>query len=276
MALPARVPRPRGILVAMLRSSPPGPLPRRLRGLARALALSVLFSTVGPGRAAHGPREPDLAQLVAEVVERSNAFRASQGLPPVVVNPLLVQAAAGFASYLARTDEFGHTADGRDPAARAKSAGYAMCMIAENLALEGSSAGFETSELAADFVDGWIASPGHRANLLAPEATETGVAVARSERSGHYVAVQMFGRPESMRVAFDVANRTQFTWSYRYGATTYALPPAARRMHASCGGEKLEVELPGRQPPLQVAPANGASYRFEATGGGGVRFVQAQ
>lgn len=240
---------------------------RRLLVLLTALAAAVATP------AAPGPREPDLAQVVAGVVDRSNAFRVAQGLAPVAVDPRLVQAAEGFAHYLAGTDEFGHAADGRGPAERAKAAGYEACMVAENLALEGSTAGFETAELAADFVDGWIASPGHRANLLAAEATQTGVAVARSLRSGRYVAVQMFGRPESLRVTFDVGNGTQATWNYRFGASTYALPPFARRMHSSCNGETLEVDLPGQSRPLRVSPADGARYRFEPTGGGGVRFV---
>ncbi len=34
-----------------------------------------------------------------------------------------------------------------------------------------------------------------RKNMLAPEVTETGVAVARSGKTGRYYAVQMFGRP---------------------------------------------------------------------------------
>jgi uncharacterized protein YkwD len=242
-----------------------------MRRLAVMAALAMAMAPA-PSRA-QAPRVPDLPRVVAQVVERSNAFRASQGLQPVLVDARLSRAAEGFAAYLARTDEFGHSADGRDPAARAQDAGYAMCMVAENLALEGSTAGFETSELAGDFVEGWIASPGHRANLLAADATQTGVAVARSPRSGRYVAVQMFGRPESLRVSFDVDNRTPLTWSYRFGAESYVLPPHARRMHASCGIEALEVDLPG-QPPLRLSPANGASYRFEAAAGGRVRFVQ--
>jgi uncharacterized protein YkwD len=43
-------------------------------------------------------------------------------------------------------------------------------------------------------VEGWKRSPGHRRNLLAREATQTGVAVARSDQ-GYYYAVQLFGRP---------------------------------------------------------------------------------
>ena len=217
-----------------------------------------------------------MPQVAAQVVDRSNAFRASQGLRPVAVDPMLSQAASGFASYLARTDQFGHEADGRDPAQRAQAAGYAMCMVAENLALEGSTAGFGTSELAGDFVDGWIASPGHRANLLAADATQTGVAVARSPRSDRYIAVQMFGRPESLRVSFVVDNRTPVTRTYRFGTTTWSLPPRARRMHESCGTEPLEVDLPGPSSSVRLAPANGATYRFETgtNANGGVRFVQ--
>ena len=40
-----------------------------------------------------------------------------------------------------------------------------------------------------------------------PDVTETGVAVARSEKTGYYYGVQMFGRPKSAAVVFKVENR---------------------------------------------------------------------
>ena len=82
-----------------------------------------------------------------------------------------------------------------DVAERARRHGYAWCFIAENIAYQYDSRGFATESLAHGIVEGWKKSAGHRRNLLAREATHTGVAVARSEKTGYYYAVQLFGRP---------------------------------------------------------------------------------
>lgn len=232
-------------------------------------AVALALSCAVPCRPA---RLPDLPQAVAQVISRSNVFRVEQGLPPVEPDAQLTAAAEAYAAYLARTDRFSHTADGREPWDRAKAQGYAMCMIAENLALEGSSAGFATAELAQDFVQGWIDSPGHRHNLLSPEATQTGVAIAHGARSDRYYAVQMFGRPESRRITFEVGNRSTLSLRYRVGDEAFPLPPRVRRTHELCADKVLEVEVPGRDAPIRVTPANGAHYRFESTPKG-VRFA---
>src|SRR5207253_2501467 len=126
-------------------------------------------------------------------------------------NRALADTARDFAEFMARTDRYGHEADGQQPSQRATAHGYGYCMVAENIAFQYSSAGFRSGELARRFVEGWKQSPGHRHNMLEPDATETGVAVAQSPKSGRYYAVQMFGRPQALRVAFRIANRSTTT-----------------------------------------------------------------
>ena len=53
-----------------------------------------------------------------------------------------------------------------NPPQRAEAQGYRYCTVAENLALNLDSRGFETRQLARKAVEGWKASPGHRANML--------------------------------------------------------------------------------------------------------------
>ena len=92
---------------------------------------------------------------------------------------------------------------------RASAAGYKYCQIAENLALSASSLGFEAKVLAAQTIEGWLKAPAHRANLLAPYATDIGVAVARVvDKEPKYVVVQMFGRPQALSTEFQISNRT--------------------------------------------------------------------
>jgi len=122
---------------------------------------------------------PDLPQTEVAIVELTNAFRKAGALQQVKPNPALAAAARAFAEYLARTGKFAHEADGRKPEDRAQAQGYRYCLVAENLAWNLNSRGFESAQLAREVVEGWKASPGHRENLLLRGATDIGVAVVR-------------------------------------------------------------------------------------------------
>jgi len=52
---------------------------------------------------------------------------------------------------------------------------------------------------AKDLVDAWMASPGHRANILKADFKEIGIAVLEGEYQGNkaWMSVQEFGRPAS-------------------------------------------------------------------------------
>ena len=76
---------------------------------------------------------PDLPKVEAAIVQLTNVFRKEQGLAAVQPNPVLRKAAEDFARYLARTNTFSHTADGRQPGERAKAGGYDFCIVSENL-----------------------------------------------------------------------------------------------------------------------------------------------
>ena len=151
-------------------------------------------------------KRADLAGTAELILQQTNRFRKEQGRDAVTADPLLTQAAADFAKFMAKTNKFGHTADGNQPKDRARQQGYDFCLIDENIACEFSSRGFTTQALASKFVKDWKHSPGHRKNMLDPDVTETGVGVAQSE-TGYYYAVQMFGRPRSKAEARPVAAR---------------------------------------------------------------------
>ncbi|MEI6660144.1 MAG: CAP domain-containing protein [bacterium] len=70
---------------------------------------------------------------------------------------------------------------------------YEYIVIGENLAM----GDFATDR---ELVDAWMASPGHRANILNNRYTEIGVAVARGTYDGRsiWMAVQHFGMPKSL------------------------------------------------------------------------------
>lgn len=212
------------------------------------------------------------ADTERDMVERSNAFRREQGLPALVPQRALTSAAREFAAYMARTDRYGHEADGRTPAQRSQAQGYDHCMVAENIAMQYSSRGFSGPELARGFVQGWIDSPGHRENLQSATATDIGLAIARSPATGRWYAVQLFGRPMSRAVHFEISNRSRTALRYSLDDKAYTLLPNVTRTHQACSPPALSMGLPGADV-VRLRPADGAKLRVEA-GSQGLRLVQ--
>jgi uncharacterized protein YkwD len=68
---------------------------------------------------------------------------------------------------------------------RAHESGYPYARLAENVAL-----GYLSAQTV---VEGWMASKGHRANILQRDVEETGIGIARSSAGGLYYC-QVFGR----------------------------------------------------------------------------------
>jgi len=87
---------------------------------------------------------------------------------PLTWNDKLTAAAEGHSQDMAAQNYFSHTsADGRTLADRITASGYAWRGAGENIA-----AGYVTID---DVMDGWIASPGHCANLMNAAFAEVGV-----------------------------------------------------------------------------------------------------
>ena len=149
---------------------------------------------------------------------------------------------------MARTGKFSHTADGSEPAARAKRFGYDYCIVSENIAYVFSSEGTDTAELARRVVQGWQKSPGHRKNMLDPNVTETAVAIARSTRTEYYYAVQLFGKPKSQMIEFKIANRSGVGVEYTVDGQTFQLSTRATSTHQVCNRPAVEFRGKTLQP----------------------------
>lgn len=196
----------------------------------------------------------------ARIVDGTNSFRADENRPPVKSNGELAHAARDFAAYMARTGRYGHTADNRTPSERAQAAGYAYCVVAENIAYQYRSTGFPgAGELAQAFVQGWIDSPKHRANLVDGNLTEIGVGVARDEK-GRYFAVQLFGRPRSAAIRFEVENHGPEAVRYRFGERRFTLGPRQRRAHTVCSPTRLQIVGPAGRSPFSALAVDGKRY----------------
>lgn len=211
---------------------------------------------------------PDLPKTEIAIVEMTNAFRKEMRLGEVKPNAALTAAARAFAQYLARTGKFAHQADGRQPAERAEAQGYRYCSVAENLAMNLDSRGFETRALARDAVEGWKNSPGHRANMLQAAVTEIGVAVARAPHANpKFISVQLFGRPESLKVEFRIENQAGAAVRYTLGEEAHKLPVRSIATHTSCDPELLTFEQAGAAGQ-RLAPRNGESFVLRPRGEG--------
>jgi uncharacterized protein YkwD len=222
--------------------------------------LPQVASVQGAETRTAGAQSPDLAGVVERLISRTHAFRHQEGRPPVAPNSQLIAAAHDFATFMANTDRLSHTADGQTPEVRAKAHGYDACLIAENIASQHNPAGFTTESLAEGFFQGWQQSPDHRKNLLDPAVTETGVGVAQSEQSGAYYAVQLFGRPMSQAIEFQITNHTDTTITYAVDGQVFPLPPRTTRTHQQCRPPEVTFQWPGMQEPTTVHPNQGDRY----------------
>ena len=211
---------------------------------------------------------PDLPRTELAIVEMTNAFRRESKLGEVKPNAALTVAARAFAQYLAKTGKFAHEADGRGPGERVVASGYQYCQVAENLAMNLDSRGFETRALARAVVEGWKGSPPHRANLLTPSATEIGVGLARApDPDPKFISVQLFGRPQSLKVEFRIENQAGTPVRYVLGEEVHTLPPRTIVTHVSCDPQRLTFQHAG--PALQrFEPRNGDRFVARARAGG--------
>jgi hypothetical protein len=213
---------------------------------------------------------PDLPQTEVAIIEMTNTFRRESKLAEVKPNAALTAAARAFAQYLAKTGQFAHEADGRGPGERVVASGYRYCQVAENLAMNLDSRGFETRALARAVVEGWKGSPPHRANLLNASATEIGVGLAPApDRDPKFISVQLFGRPQSLKVEFRIENQAGTPVRYVVGEEAHTLPPRTIVTHASCNADQLTFENAGQAMP-RFAPRNGDRFVVRSRAGGGI------
>jgi hypothetical protein len=150
------------------------------------LARPLLPADLGDGRTAGKA----ILRLVNEARGRprrcgAEAFAATA---PLAWNEALAEAALVHSRDMAQQNYFSHADPfGRSAAQRATQAGYRWSHVGENIA-----AGLGAPE---QVVAGWLASPGHCANIMAPEFADMGAAYATNPASSMGVYwTQVFGR----------------------------------------------------------------------------------
>ncbi|MEO8688659.1 MAG: CAP domain-containing protein [Solirubrobacteraceae bacterium] len=136
---------------------------------------------IGAGDACPNATLMPSATNVATVAEATlcllNGERADRGLTPLSLNDRLQRAALGHGNDMVEHRYFAHEGrDGSQPAERIRAAGYLSAggawRIGENLAWGTGDLATPTAIMAA-----WMASAGHRANILQPAYREIGFGV---------------------------------------------------------------------------------------------------
>ncbi len=211
------------------------------------------------------PITPDIPAAEAAIVEMTNAFRKDHKLGAVRPNPKLEAAARAYARVLAGSSELSHTLESSTPATRAQKAGYTYCQIAENLAMASDSRGFTARDYAGRAVHGWEGSPGHRRNLMLPYLTDIGVAVTRAGPDDpRYIAVQMFGRPQSTRYEFKVRNDGERTVAYEFAGKHYDLEREQYMTHKVCMPGIISIITDAKKAAARYEARDGQVYTLKA------------
>lgn len=175
-----------------------------------------------------------LLGFAQDVVNLTNQERAAAGLPPLASDPALMSAAQGHSQDMADHDFVSHTgSDGSTPYQRIVRAGYSpLYVAAENIA-----AGYASP---ASVVAAWMASPGHRANILSPLYTHIGVGYV-------YEADDTFG-PYHHYWTQNMAAHEPST------ATPWASPTATRTPTATLTPTATRTSAPTRTPTATQTP----------------------
>jgi uncharacterized protein YkwD len=125
--------------------------------------------TASPASADPAQRSERLSEFQRQVIEQTNKERLKAGLPALKAQAILTRSATWMARDLATHRYFDHTdSTGRTMVDRIEEFKYEnYCAIGENIAM-----GQQTPK---EVVAAWMASPGHRANILSRDYSEIGV-----------------------------------------------------------------------------------------------------
>lgn len=141
----------------------------------------------------------DSTLTVSNIIALTNQNRIAEGLAPLTKNPKLDLSAEKKVDDMIALQYFEHVSpSGVSVSQLGDSVGYEYIIIGENLAM----GNFRNDKA---LLDAWMASPGHRENILKNNYTEIGVSAKKGTFDGRDVwfAVQHFGTPKSLCPSID-------------------------------------------------------------------------
>lgn len=176
----------------------------------------------------------------------TNAERKQNNIPDLALNPTLSQAAQAKADDMVAKNYWSHTTpEGKEPWVFINQVNYAYQAAGENLAY-----GFTNNE---STVQGWMNSPGHRANILNGTYSEVGFGIAHSpnyQNEGEQtIVVAMYATP--------VASAVTPTTNGDPAATSANGQPIS--VHNQAGSMRVSAVVPGETKMARVQMATSSS-----------------
>ena len=205
----------------------------RKHSLGNGAALIFAFVCLFSNACLAQERIPDTEKLLFDSVNRE---RAAQELPLLKWDEGLARAARKHAELMAEQNLLLHRLPGEaDLTARAREAGVSFSHITENIGMAAYADGFH---------DGWMHSPGHRANILDAAIDSIGIAVV--EGGEQLFAVEDFARIVTLLSIEEQEKRIGKLFAAR-GLRLVQIGDDARR---SC---ELDRDYAGSSKPRYVA-----------------------
>jgi uncharacterized protein YkwD len=226
-------------------------------------------------QASYSPIAPNTV-LELDLLNKTNAARAENGLPALQADETLALAARHHALEMVTLNYFSHqspTPANATPPDRIANAGSPFVAVGENIAKMPPT---QLVSLASETTDGWMNSPGHRANILEARFTHVGFGVAQDSQGFSYVVQNFSYQPFALRsidihsksqasylIVLDVALPQPSTAVFAYGNAK------TEPMQLNAGSNRVEFSTTeANQLFIQgaVPAAEGGSYIFQDGG----------
>ncbi|MGH4051930.1 MAG: CAP domain-containing protein [Clostridium sp.] len=154
---------------------------------AKATPVEATPTKATPSKTTTAPTLSADNKLEKEVVTLVNQERSKQGLAPLKENVKLSNVARTKSEDMAKNNYFSHTSPTYgSPFDMMKQFGITYTAAGENIAMG--------QPTAASVMNGWMNSPGHRANILSKNFTEIGVGLAKNTNGSIYWTQQFIGK----------------------------------------------------------------------------------
>lgn len=132
---------------------------------------------------------PAILAMEEDTLDLINQQRAANGVAALTMDEAVRGVARAHSQDMIDRNFFDHVnPDGLDPFDRLAAEGISFRTAGENIA---SNQG--VADPAATAVTGWMTSPGHRANILNPNFTHTGMGIAVSDSGAHFFTQVFIG-----------------------------------------------------------------------------------
>lgn len=125
----------------------------------------------------------------------TNSEREKYRLSPVICNKVLTDVARQYSELMCNTGCTGHSCSGLTFGYRLERSGYQLYIPSVRSVTTGAENLYYSADTPQGAVQTWMASDGHRKNILNPDFSEMGVGVVHCARDGNTYWTQIFGWP---------------------------------------------------------------------------------